>query len=193
MRLLPLLTLAAIAAMTASNLHAAETELNVGDPAPAFESTNEEGQTWKSEDHVGKKVLVVYFYPADFTGGCTKQACAFRDDMADLTDEGVEVIGVSGDTAETHKLFKKHHNLNFTLLADPQGTVAKAFGVPLKDGGEVKQAIDGEERTLTRGVTAQRWTFVIGKDGKIAYKNTKVEAAKDSQAILEVVQELKKG
>ncbi len=70
-------------------------ELKVGDQAPSFTSTDDEGKSWKSSDHVGKKILVVYFYPADMTPGCTKQACGFRDDMAKLTDKGIEVVGVS--------------------------------------------------------------------------------------------------
>jgi thioredoxin-dependent peroxiredoxin len=68
--------------------------------------------------------------------------------------------------------------------------VAKAFGVPVGDGGEVKKVIDGKEETLKRGVTAKRWTFVIDKDGKIASKNTEVKAAEDSKAILELVNKL---
>src|SRR5262245_35515516 len=75
-------------------------ELKVGDPAPTFEATDDQGKPWKSSDHVGKKVLVIYFYPADLTGGCTKQACGFRDDMQKLTDKGVEVVGISGDSVK---------------------------------------------------------------------------------------------
>src|SRR5687767_9406212 len=79
--------------------------VKVGDPAPKFESVDDQGKPWKSADHVGKKVLVVYFYPADMTGGCTKQACGFRDDFKKLADKGVEVVGVSGDSVENHKIF----------------------------------------------------------------------------------------
>jgi len=168
-------------------LKAAE-KLEVGDPAPKFSSVDDQGKPWKSEDYVGKKIVVLYFYPADLTGGCTRQACGFRDDMKKLTDMGVEVVGVSGDSPENHQLFKKVHELNFTLLADEDGSVARKFGVPLRDGGTIKQTIDGKEHTLTRGVTAARWTFVIGKDGKIAMKNTEVKAAEDSKAILDFVQ-----
>src|SRR5271168_3386075 len=74
----------------------------VGDAAPAFESKSDDGKAWKSEDHVGKQVVVIYFYPADFTGGCTKQACAYRDDFKKFTDKGVEVVGVSGDSVQGH-------------------------------------------------------------------------------------------
>src|SRR5262245_26589268 len=99
----------------------------VGDKAPSFVAKDDQGKDWKSEDHVGKKIIVVYFYPADFTGGCTKQACGFRDDAKPLTEKGVEVIGISGDSVKNHQMFKKYHNLNFTLLADEDGSIAKKF------------------------------------------------------------------
>ena len=164
-------------------------DLKVGDAAPAFAGTDDQGKPWKSADHIGKKVVVVYFYPADLTGGCTKQACGFRDDMAKLTAKGVEVVGVSGDAVQSHQIFKKLHELNYTLLADTDGSVAKTFGVPLKAGGVVKgKDADGNPVELKRDVTAARWTFVIGKDGKILSKDTTVQAAEDSKHILEVVE-----
>jgi thioredoxin-dependent peroxiredoxin len=164
-------------------------DLKVGDSAPAFEAKDDQGNSWQSAEHVGKKIVVVYFYPADMTGGCTKQACAFRDDSQKLSDKGVEVVGVSGDSVGNHQVFKKSHNLNFTLLADENGAVAKKFGVPLGKGGTFKTKDgDGNAVELTRGVTIQRWTFVIDKDGKIIHKNTKVNAAKDSQAILGLIE-----
>src|SRR5437867_7890967 len=113
-------------------------DLKVGDAAPAFTAKDDAGKDWKSAEHIGKKVVVVYFYPASFTGGCTKQACGFRDDSKALTEKGVEVVGVSGDTVRTQSLFKKEHKLPFTLLADEKGDLAKAFGVPTAKGGSVK-------------------------------------------------------
>ncbi|QDU46470.1 Putative peroxiredoxin bcp [Symmachiella dynata] len=167
-------------------------KLKVGDKAPEFTSVDDKGKEWKSTDHVGKKILVVYFYPADLTGGCTKQACGFRDDMEKLNSKDVEVVGVSGDSAENHQLFKKVHMLNFTLLADEKGEVAKAFGVPLRKGGDFKFEFEGKEQVLTRGVTASRWTFVIDQDGKIVHKDTSVKAPKDSKTVMEVVAKLQK-
>lgn len=166
-------------------------DLNVGDDAPVFKSIDDAGNVWDSKDHIGKNIVVLYFYPADLTGGCTKQACGFRDDMKKLKEQGVEVIGVSGDTPDTHVIFKKEHELNFTLLADETGSVAKAFGVPVGKGGTIKKTIDGEKLELTRGVTAKRWTFLIDQSGKIAMKNTKVKAAEDSKAIIKAIEELK--
>jgi peroxiredoxin Q/BCP len=162
--------------------------LKVGDAPPEFTSTDDQGQPWKLSDHVGKKVLVIYFYPADLTGGCTMQACGFRDDMKKLSEKGVEVVGVSGDSAENHQIFKKVKNLPFTLLADEHGDVARKFGVPVSQGGTFKtKDADGNPVELKRGVTIQRWTFVVGKDGKIIDKETKVKAADDSKHILEVI------
>jgi peroxiredoxin Q/BCP len=167
--------------------------LKVGDPAPTFEATDDQGKPWKSSEHVGKKVLVVYFYPADLTGGCTAQACGFRDDAKKLADKGIEVVGVSGDSVKNHQLFKQVKKLNFTLLADEMGTVAKQFGVPVRAGGVFKtKDQEGNPVELKRGVTAARWTFIIGKDGKIVYKNDKVNAAEDSKKVLEVVEQLNK-
>src|SRR6476620_9691895 len=80
--------------------------LAVGQPFPAFETTDDQSQPWRSAEHVGKRVLVLYFYPGDFTGGCTRQAQAYRDALAKIEELGVEVVGVSGDEVATHKLFK---------------------------------------------------------------------------------------
>ena len=167
-------------------------DLKVGDSAPKFAAKDDTGADWKSDDHVGKKVVVVYFYPADFTGGCTKQACGFRDDLDELSKEGIEVIGVSGDTVETHAAFKKYHKLNFPLLADEDAKVAEAFGVPFEKGDKTAKAqIDGKETPFVRKATIKRWTFVIGKDGKIAAVDKLVNAAEDSKNILKVAKTLK--
>ena len=100
------------------------------------------------------------------------------------------MVGISGDEPENLRVFRKVHNLNFTLLSDSDGTVAKKFGVPLKEGGSITTKVDGQDVTLKRGVTASRWTFVIDKNGKIAYVNSQVDPEKDSQAVLGVLSEL---
>ena len=161
-------------------------DLQVGDKAPAFDLRTDADKTWGSSDHYGKKWVVIYFYPGDFTPGCTAQANAFRDAMNKLTEKGVEVVGVSGDSVQTHELFKKAQKLNFTLLADEDGVVAKQFGVPVGPGATVKaKDADGKPIEFKRNATAARWTFVIGKDGKVAYKNTKVTPADDAKKIIE--------
>jgi peroxiredoxin Q/BCP len=185
--------LALAAFVLCHSLSAGSNGVKVGDPAPKFKAPDDQGKEWKSSDHVGKRILVVYFYPADLTGGCTKQACGFRDDLAKLTDLGVTVIGVSGDSVKNHQLFKKIEKLPFTLLADEDGSVAKKFGVPFTKGEKTFKYKDkeGNFHELIRGGTAQRWTFVIDKAGKIAMVNTKVNAAADSKKIIETVKDLK--
>jgi peroxiredoxin Q/BCP len=168
-------------------------EVNQGDLAPVFEAVDDQGVAWKSADYVGKKYVVVYFYPGDFTPGCTAQAKSFQDNMNKLTEQGIIVIGVSGDSVMTHQLFKKAQKLNFTLLADDEGKLAAKFGVPVGKGAEVKaKDADGKPVTLTRNVTAARWTFVIGKDGKIVSKNTKVNPVQDSKQIAELIEKLER-
>ena len=176
-------------------------ELAVQDAAPAFACRDDEGNTWSSVDHVGKTFVVVYFFPADFTSGCRAQARSFRDNMNQLTADGIAVVGVSGDSVGNHEIFKTVEKLNFTLLADEDGAVARKFGVPLKEGGVVmprdderKPILDeeGKPLTLKRGVTAARWTFIIGMDGKILYKNIKVNPALDSKQVVAFIKDLKK-
>ncbi len=167
-------------------------DLKVGDDAPKFEVMDDQGRPWKSSEHFGKKIVVVYFYPADMTGGCTAQACGYRDNLGKLADQDVEVVGVSGDSVENHRLFKIAHDLTFTLLADEQGEVAKKFGVPVTEGEKtVKATIAGIERLLKRNVTTKRWTFVIDREGKIAYKDDSVQAKADPEKILVAVQAIR--
>ena len=132
-------------------LHAATPK--VGDKAPMIEGKNQDGKNWKLNDSLGKKIVLLYFYPKDNTPGCTKEACGLRDRMADLKKDGVEVIGVSFDSAESHQKFIEKYNLNFPLLADTDGKIADAYGVRREVGKNV----------------ARRVSFLIGKDGKIAH------------------------
>ena len=164
--------------------HHNEAKLEVGDSAPEFMAIDQDGHLWKTADIIGKKNLVVYFYPAAMTGGCTKQACAFRDDAAKLKALDTVVVGVSGDAPAGLKAFQQTHDLNFDLLADYNGSIAKAFGVPLRDGGTIEREFLGKTINLERGVTAGRWTYVISKDGKVIYKNTKVKADQDSANVI---------
>ncbi len=169
---------------------AAEVTLTEGDLAPSFEARTFSGGMWKSDEHFGKKFVVVYFYPADFTNGCTRQACSFRDRMTELEEADVEVVGISGDSPGTHELFSRVHSLNFPLISDEEGKVAEAFGVPVRTGDTITRMVEGVEQTLTRGVTASRWTFIIGKDGRIIRKDTTVDAEQDCRKVLETVRRL---
>lgn len=124
-----------------------------GEKAPVVEGKNQDGNTWKLNDSLGKKVVLLYFYPKDNTPGCTKEACGLRDRMSDLKKDGVEVIGVSFDSAESHQKFIKQYDLNFPLLADTDGKIADAYGVRREPGKNM----------------ARRVSFLIGKDGKIVH------------------------
>ncbi len=170
----------------------AETEKppDIGDTAPQFEATDDQGDSWRSSDFTGKKHLVLYFYPAAMTGGCTKQACAYRDAQDDLSELGIEVVGISGDAVKNLQLFKQAHNLNFTLLSDKGGGIAKKFGVPVNEGGSIEKEIDGKTETLVRDVTTARWTFIIDKNGKLVYKNTSVDVQNDSKEVIDFIKSL---
>lgn len=170
--------------LLAAFLTAPSFSIEVGDKAPAFSGKAQSGEAWDAAEHLGKKNIVVYFYPAAMTGGCTKQACGFRDNKADLDALDAIVVGVSGDKPEGLALFEKANKLNFTLLADYDGALAKAFGVPTRKGGSIEREVDGSTFTLERGVSASRWTFVIGKDGTIIHKSDKVAAAEDSKNVI---------
>ena len=104
---------------------------------------------------------------------------------------GVEVIGVSGDSVQNQKIFKDLNKLNFTLLADADGAVAKAFGVPVREGERtVKKTIAEKDYALVRYVTARRWTFVIGKDGKLMHIDSAAKARQDSKNTLALFEEM---
>lgn len=138
--------------------------LAVGSPAPDFEATTHTGSAFKLSAQKGKNV-VVYFYPKDETPGCTQEAEAFRDDFAKLQEKGAVVVGISADSAESHKAFAENHKLPFLLVSDPNGAIAAKFGVPFN-------------------TVAQRQTFVIGKDGAMKNIYRKVDVSGHSGAVL---------
>lgn len=129
--------------------------------------------------------MVIYFYPAAMTGGCTKQACNYRDHIKQTSDPTFEVVGISGDTPQNLKYFRQAEGLNFTLLSDPDGKIAKSFGVPVKTGEKsITRTVDGEKIELKRSATTARWTFIIDPKGKIVYRDTEVKALQDLERIL---------
>ena len=103
--------------------------LNVGDRAPAFEAHTDSGDTVSLDGLLAEGPFVLYFYPADFTPVCTKEACMFRDAHPRLVQAGVRVYGVSPQGTSSHAAFREKHDLNFPLLADPDHAVCEAFGV----------------------------------------------------------------
>lgn len=184
---------AALVLLPPGPIAAQEAALAVGDPAPVFHALDAYGKPWHSADVVGEKILVVYFYPAAMTEGCTKQACAFRDDQSTLHELGAEVVGVSGDRGLTLIAFREQNRLNFPLLSDTTGAIARAFGVPLRQGGTITRVVDGREVQLTRDVTASRWTFIIDRQGRIAFKETEVNPEGDSKAVIAAIRKMGQG
>jgi peroxiredoxin Q/BCP len=163
-------------------------QVDLGEKVPNFKALDQDGEKWVLKSNLKKSdYLVIYFYPAAFTGGCTAQACSYRDQKGDLEKVGASVAGVSGDSPETLKLFALEHSLNFTMLADESGALAAIFDVPHGDGGTIQREIKGASLDLTRGTTIQRWTFILDQDGELIYKDTEVDAAGDSGKVLEFV------
>lgn len=168
----------------------ADAQVKKGDSAPIFKAIDDNGDVWRLKDLIGNKIIVLYFYPAAMTSGCTAQACAYRDDKNMLSALGAKVVGISGDEVENLKWFKEAHNLNFTLLADEKGKIAKKYGVPVKEGGVISRTVNGQEVSLARGVTEMRWTFIIDMGGKIVFVNSEVDAANDSKKVIDVIKGL---
>ncbi|MEM7361782.1 MAG: peroxiredoxin [Bacteroidota bacterium] len=102
-------------------------QLKVGDQAPLFSGTTQDGKTLQLKDFLGKKVAL-YFYPKDNTSGCTKQACSLRDHYANLQKAGYAVIGVSNDSVDSHQRFSEKHELPFPLIADTNREITDAYG-----------------------------------------------------------------
>jgi len=176
--------------------------LAVGQALPDFESISDNGQPWKSADNVGHKILVLYFYPGDFTGGCSKQALTFREGLKSLEDLNVEVVGVSGDSLATHQLFRESHGLRHTLLADPEGALAAQLGIPARrtEKPATVRASDLDRQPLLdetgnpiiveRRVTYPRWTVIVDKVGKVASKRTQVNPSTDADEVRKIVESL---
>ena len=104
--------------------------IKVGDRCPSFSLQDQHGKMISINDLIGTKILVIYFYPKDYSSGCTAEACSFRDSYEEFKDAGCEVIGISSDSVESHKGFAEKNRLTFTLLADVKKEVRNLFGVP---------------------------------------------------------------
>ena len=138
--------------------------LNVGDKAPVFSLPDADGKKVSLADYRGRKVIV-YFYPAASTPGCTKEACDFRDNLGELNDAGLDVVGISPDKPEKLAKFRDNEKLTFALLSDPDRTVLAAWGAY------------GEK--MMYGKTVQgviRSTFVIDENGKIEVAQYNIKA-----------------
>ena len=152
------------------------TQLKIGDKAPLFTGTDQDGKSISLSDFRGRKVIL-YFYPKDNTPGCTAEACSLRDGRAELQRMGFEVIGVSPDSVKSHQGFIAKHGLNFPLIADADKSIAAAYGVW------------GEKKFMGRtymGIFLT--TFVIGPDGTIEKIFDKVNTKDHFKQIVEAYQ-----
>ncbi len=146
--------------------------LSKGARAPLFEGINQDGRTIRLEDFKGKKVIL-YFYPKDNTPGCTAEACNLRDNYSIWLKRGFEVIGISPDNERSHKRFEEKYNLPFSLLADPEKKILKAYGA----WGMKKMYGRSYEGVL-------RTTYVIDEEGLIDEVFTKVETKNHTSQIM---------
>jgi thioredoxin-dependent peroxiredoxin len=151
-------------------------ELLEGNDAPDFMMKDKHGNTYKLSDLRGKKDVVVYFYPKDFTPGCTTQAAEFSHDYKKFEDAGIEIVGISPDDESSHDKFRENMNIPYPLVADTENDLSKKFGVY------------GPKRYMGREyMGVNRSTFLIDKTGKIVKVFKKVKPAGHSQEILQVL------
>jgi len=150
-------------------------KLQIGDPAPDFELMNQQNKPVSLSSYLGKKAIVLYFYPKDETPGCVKEACGFRDSYEDFLEAGAEVIGVSGDSVDSHHLFALSRRLPFHLLSDPKNKTRKVYGVS----------------NNFLGLVPGRETFVIDKHGTIRFRfASQTQISSHIQEALNFVKEL---
>jgi thioredoxin-dependent peroxiredoxin len=146
----------------------AKDSVGVGSKAPDFTLPSQSGEMVSLKDFLGEKLVILYFYPKDDTPGCTKEACAFRDEHEEFGKLDAEVIGVSSDSVESHRRFAEKHDLSFTLLSDEGGKVRRMYGVP-----------------NTFGIFPGRVTYVIDEAGVVRHVfSSQIEAVKHVEAAL---------
>jgi peroxiredoxin Q/BCP len=166
------LTFIFLSAMSLFGFLAKAEPLAVGSKAPVITAINQDGAPVDFAEVYAKGVTLVYFYPKAGTPGCTAQACSLRDSFADLDGEGLQILGVSEDKPESQKMFQEQNKLPFPLIADIDGKVATAFGVP-----------------TTMGL-AKRQSFII-KDGKIVWTSLQAKTAEHAQEVKNALESLK--
>jgi len=151
-------------------------ELKIGSTIPSFSLPDQNGNLFDINSVLGKKNLVIYFYPKDDSPGCTAQACSFRDQFEVFTEADAVIIGISGQSVESHKEFALKHRLTFTLLSDEGNKIRKQFGVP----------------TNFLGLVPGRVTYVADKTGKVIYIfNSQSQATKHVDEALRILKEAK--
>jgi peroxiredoxin Q/BCP len=148
--------------------------IKVGDKAPDFTLPSQMGDNVALSEFFGKKNVVLYFYPKDETVGCTREACAFRDSYDIFTELGAEVLGVSGQSVQSHKSFATHHGLPFLLLSDENNQVRALYGVP-----------------ASMGIIPGRVTYIIDKQGVVRHVfNSQYQPVKHVEEAKQVLEKL---
>jgi len=147
-----------------------------GKKAPAFDLSDADGKSVALKDLIGANNLVLYFYPKDMTPGCTMQACGFRDNIAPIKKLGAQVVGISGDSTDSHGKFIAKHHLNFPLLADPGNKVCKLYGVY-----QMKSLYGREFMGIVRT------TFIIDKAGVVRRVFPKVKVNGHTEEVIEAL------
>jgi peroxiredoxin Q/BCP len=151
-------------------------ELKIGSNIPAFSLPDQNGNLFDINSALGKKNLIIYFYPKDDSPGCTAQACSFQDQFEVFKEADAVIIGISGQSVESHKEFALKHRLTFTLLSDEGNKIRKQFGVP----------------TNLLGLLPGRVTYVADKSGKVIYIfNSQIQATKHVDEALRILKESK--
>ena len=151
-------------------------EIKVGSTIPAFTLPDQNGNPFNINSLIGKKNIVIYFYPKDDSPGCTAQACSFQDQFEVFKEADAIIIGISGQSVESHKEFALKHRLTFTLLSDVGNKIRKQFGVP----------------TNLLGLLPGRVTYVADKTGKVIYMfNSQTQATKHVDEALKILKKLK--
>jgi peroxiredoxin Q/BCP len=154
-------------------VNSVETKLKTGDTAPDFAGTTTNGTSLSLKDYLGKKNVVLYFYPKDDTRGCTIEACSFRDNLESLRALWTEVVGVSVDTVDSHRSFAEKNRLNFPLVSDHDKRISEAYGVLSGDGSK-----------------AERTTFIIDREGKIVKIFMKVDVTKHTDDVVAALKQI---
>ncbi|MCG9971999.1 peroxiredoxin [Christiangramia crocea] len=146
--------------------------MEVGEKVPNITLTDQNGKDFSFKKLIGKNSFVVYFYPKDFTPGCTKEACSFRDSYEDFKELGAEVIGISADSHKSHSKFADEYDLPYIFLSDESKDARKAFGV----------------KPNLLGLLPGRETFIFDKDGKLIHKFNSMNAGRHMPEALTVLQ-----
>jgi peroxiredoxin Q/BCP len=170
----PIKGLAGILCLALGALGSADAEVVVGQPAPDFRLQDQNGN-WHTLEQYRGQWIALYFYPKDNTPGCTKEACAFRDNIFAFEEIGAVILGVSLDDSASHAQFAEKYSLPFSLLADTEGKTAKAYGVLGR---------------LAGFRMAKRQSFLIDPEGRISRHYEKVDPTRHSEDVLADLKQL---